>query len=53
MTKITCEDCGKEFPIPEDYKDGEIVSCPVCGLEHYAFHTSDGIKINVFQFEGE
>lgn len=31
--KAKCPDCDTEFEIDNDYKVGEITSCPCCGLE--------------------
>lgn len=50
---FTCGDCGSEIPIPNDIEYGEIISCSKCGAEYYVWKTSEGLKINYFQLEGE
>ena len=31
--KVKCPDCDTEFEIDNDYRVGEVTSCPACGLE--------------------
>ncbi len=34
MTKtVECPECGATVPLPEDVMQGEILSCPDCGIE--------------------
>ena len=33
MMKAKCPDCYAELDVPTDTSQGEIVSCPSCGLE--------------------
>ena len=31
--KVKCPDCDAEFEIDNDYRIGDITSCPACGIE--------------------
>ena len=42
LEKARCPDCDAELEIPNDILQGEILSCPSCGLE-----------LEVRQIEGE
>lgn len=33
MKNVRCPDCDVELKIPKDVMQGEILSCPNCGLE--------------------
>ena len=32
--ELNCLDCGEKIEVSEDMKNGEIYSCPCCGLEY-------------------
>lgn len=31
--RVKCDSCGEYFDLDEEYKTGDIVSCPTCGDE--------------------
>jgi alpha-aminoadipate carrier protein LysW len=33
MSEERCPDCEAAIPVPDDAVDGEIVTCPDCGLD--------------------
>lgn len=46
-----CPDCENIFEIPEDTEDGEVFSCPCCGLE-LEYHKDTG-ELSQLTIEGE
>lgn len=52
MQRVECTACGSEIEIPDDVLDGEIVSCPTCGLR-YVVHLGVGLKLEEFKGEVE
>ncbi len=46
---MMCDDCYFDIPIPEDIVEGEIISCPSCGLK-YEFKNG---KLVTHELEGE
>lgn len=34
VERVVCSVCGTEFDLPIDVVDGEIVSCPSCGVRY-------------------
>lgn len=44
---IKCTDCGADIEAPHDMIEGEIISCPICGLDYVA--VVDGDKTLVLQ----
>jgi peptide subunit release factor 1 (eRF1) len=52
--KAKCPDCDVEFETDNDYKVGDIMSCPCCGLELEVKSITDGIAIvQELTIEGE
>ena len=49
-----CIDCGAELTVPEDALQGEIISCPDCGLD-YSLEADDngGKHLVQLNLEGE
>ena len=39
-----CIDCSSDVPVPNDSIDGEIISCPDCGLDYIITLKDDGSK---------
>ncbi|MBW2221782.1 MAG: hypothetical protein KAS98_03870 [Deltaproteobacteria bacterium] len=33
MQKVTCPTCNVEFDLPEGAKEGDQVTCPICGAD--------------------
>lgn len=51
---INCVDCGAEIEIPEDVIQGEIISCPDCGLDFVAMEDESGLlSLQELMIEGE
>ena len=48
-----CPDCGAKIDIPEDVEEGEIITCPCCGLEFIVKIEIDGYSLNQLVIEGE
>ena len=48
-----CPDCGATVPIPDDTTNGEIVTCPCCGLEFEVKIEIDGCSLKELTIEGE
>jgi len=51
-----CPDCDSELIVPNDIENGEIVSCPGCGLELEVKKLTDGggcIDLQELTIEGE
>jgi len=53
MMKYYCPDCGGRIDIENDVEEGEIVTCPTCGLEFTVKIEIDGISLNQLVIEGE
>jgi len=56
MLKMTfmCTDCGAGIEMPDDAIDGEIVSCPDCGLDYVVQESESGEKcLTELNIEGE
>lgn len=52
--KTMCEECGGAIQVPEDAVNGEIVSCPDCGLNYeVAEVSSDGVRLKAAEAVGE
>ncbi|NLE04772.1 MAG: lysine biosynthesis protein LysW [Crenarchaeota archaeon] len=52
--KAKCPDCEAELDIPSDTAEGEILSCPGCGLELEVKHVNNGsVDLEQFTHEGE
>jgi lysine biosynthesis protein LysW len=51
MMKVKCPDCKCEFEIENDYKVGEVTSCPCCGLE-LEVKSLNPVKVQELVIEG-
>jgi lysine biosynthesis protein LysW len=52
--KCKCPDCETEFEIDDDFKVGEVTSCPCCGLELEIKTITNGVaQIQELTIEGE
>jgi len=43
-----CEECGAEFPVPDDAEVGELVACPVCAVEYELLSLSP-LELRIFE----
>ncbi len=51
---LKCLECEGEIPIPEDVIEGEIVTCPDCGVSFEVHKISkDSFELKPAQVEGE
>ena len=51
---MDCVDCGAEIEIPEDVIQGEIISCPDCGLDFVTIEGESGLlSLQELMIEGE
>jgi len=48
-----CNDCGMTIDIPIDVTNGEVLTCPNCGLEYEVTIAGKNVVINEMQIEGE
>jgi alpha-aminoadipate carrier protein LysW len=53
MSNEKCVDCDALIEIPEDAVDGEIVTCPDCGLDFEVTVTPQGRSIKPLVIEKE
>ena len=53
MSVEKCTDCDAQVMVPEDAVDGEIVSCPDCGLDFEVVVGSQGPSIKPVVMEKE
>jgi alpha-aminoadipate carrier protein LysW len=53
MSVEKCIDCEREIEVPDDAVDGEIVTCPDCGLDLEVKLTSQGHSIKPLSAEKE
>jgi len=54
INKAKCPDCDAELDIPEDIVQGEILSCPGCGLELEVKKVNGGcVDLQELTIEGE
>jgi alpha-aminoadipate/glutamate carrier protein LysW len=54
--KTKCPDCDSELNVPCDIEEGEIISCPGCGLELEVKKTNIGggcVDLQELTIEGE
>ena len=50
----TCTECGSEVKVDNNVVDGEVLSCPVCGLDHVVkIDASGNISLKELAIEGE
>jgi len=51
---MDCVDCGAEIEIPDDIIQGEIISCPDCGLDFVTIEGESGLlSLQELTIEGE
>ncbi|MFQ6134293.1 MAG: alpha-aminoadipate/glutamate carrier protein LysW/ArgW [Nitrososphaerales archaeon] len=51
---MKCPECEGDIAIPEDAIEGEIVTCPDCGVSFEVHKKSDGsFELRPAQIEGE
>jgi len=54
LKKAKCPDCDAELEIPEDTMQGEILTCPSCGLELEVKRVKGGsVELQELGIEGE
>ena len=54
MNNGKCPDCDAELEIPEDVMQGEILSCPSCGLElEVTKIQGESVELKELGIEGE
>jgi len=54
LEKARCPDCDAEFKVPEDVMQGEILTCPSCGLELEVRQVKGGsVELQELGIEGE
>lgn len=54
LEKAKCTDCDTEIEVPEDVVQGEILSCPSCGLEFEVKQIQGGsVELQELGIEGE
>ena len=54
VIKAKCPDCDANLDVPKDTSQGEILSCPSCGLELEVKKVSNGcIDLQELTIEGE
>jgi alpha-aminoadipate carrier protein LysW len=54
VNKGKCPDCDAELEIPEDVIQGEILSCPSCGLELEVTQIKgESVELKELGIEGE
>ncbi|MDH4221359.1 MAG: hypothetical protein OEY39_00260 [Candidatus Bathyarchaeota archaeon] len=54
MNSAKCPDCDGELAIPEDIMQGEILTCPVCGLELEVKQVKgESVELEELGIEGE
>jgi len=53
MMEGQCPDCGATVPVSDDATNGEIVTCPCCGLEFEVKFEIDGVSLSEVTIDGE
>jgi len=54
VKKANCPDCDAKIEVPDDVMKGEILSCPICGLElEVTENKGDCIELKELGIEGE
>jgi alpha-aminoadipate carrier protein LysW len=55
VMKAKCPDCDADLDVPQDTTEGEILSCPGCGLELEVkeVHGSGCVDLQELTLEGE
>ena len=53
MSNEKCIDCDAEILVPDDAVDGEIVTCPDCGLDLEVKLSPEGRSIKALNMEKE
>ena len=50
---MKCEDCEAELLLDNDVQDGDIISCPCCGLEYEVKYVNGLVTLKQLSIEGE
>jgi len=51
---VVCPDCDAEINVPDDVVVGDLISCPVCGLElEVKSVCGDCVEVEELQLDGE
>jgi len=50
---LECHECGGKIKIPDDVLEGEIFSCPDCGMEYEVYINNGKIELKLAEIEGE
>lgn len=54
MVKVVeCPECGGKIKVPDDVLEGEIFSCPDCGMEYEVYINDGEITLKPAEVEGE
>jgi alpha-aminoadipate carrier protein LysW len=53
MSEEKCPDCEAAIPVPDDAVEGEIVTCPDCGLDLEVHTTGESRSIKPVVIEKE
>jgi alpha-aminoadipate carrier protein LysW len=53
LVSAKCPDCDAEILIPESAAEGEILSCPSCGLELEVKKNGESFELQEIAIEGE
>lgn len=52
--KAKCPECDGDLDIPDDVINGEIISCPDCGMDfEVALKEGGGVELKPAEIEGE
>ncbi len=52
--KAKCPECDGDLDIPDDVINGEIISCPDCGMDfEVALKEDGGVELKPAEIEGE
>jgi len=53
--QVACPDCDCKLDVPQDVENGEIISCPCCGLELEVKISQGGglVSLQELTIEGE
>lgn len=52
--KAKCPECDADLDVPDDAIDGEIISCPDCGMDfEVAIKKGGGVELKPAEIEGE
>jgi len=52
--KAKCPECDADLDVPDDAIDGEIISCPDCGMDfEVTIKEGSGVELKPAEIEGE